>query len=215
MRMVKDKNYQARGEALLDEICMQHLGIPVNKLFGQILEDLKDFGFEDNVYDSHILAKRIHLRTLEDELKVVQESRKLHEEKLASLKSSENELMGAIESIRQDLEECQDSKKELRRKCLNNVFERIVIEYDDNKEAFNSIDMQEVVYSVEIDTPQNNIVRYLHRRLDKLQESLDESNTDVTLRLSKDKNRKQKRVRLDASDIAKLLDMLKQLSLSD
>ena len=205
--MKEDKNskktYGAKGERYLDDVFKDAIGIGVNQAFRYMMNDVKNMEYGD-VYDTHILVNHISLRELTQKLDEVRNKREDLKKELTLLDESEKELEYAISNIQRETKEYEENKKKDRNMKLNDVSNKVLIEFAKNKESFDSMDILRIVDDSEVGENMNIVVGYLKNTL----KSLDIENT---ICLHEKRFDDGYRIKLERDDVNKLVGMLDDL----
>ena len=205
--MKEDKNskktYGAKGERYLDDVFKDAIGIGVNQAFRYMMNDVKNMEYGD-VYDTHILVNHISLRELTQKLDEVRNKREDLKKELTLLDESEKELEYAISNIQRETKEYEENKKKDRNMKLNDVSNKVLIEFAKNKESFDSMDILRIVDDSEVGENMNIVVGYLKNTL----KSLDIENTVC---LHEKRFDDGYRIKLERDDVNKLVGMLDDL----
>ena len=205
--MKEDKNskktYGAKGERYLDDVFKDAIGIGVNQAFRYMMNDVKNMEYGD-VYDTHILVNHISLRELTQKLDEVRNKREDLKKELTLLDESEKELEYAISNIQRETKEYEENKKKDRNMKLNDVSNKVLIEFAKNKESFDSMDILRIVDDSEVGENMNIVVGYLKNTL----KSLDIENT---ICLHEKRFDDGYRIKLERDDVDKLVGMLDDL----
>ena len=199
----KDKTYGARGEKSLEGIFKDAIGVGVNQAIKYMMDDVKNMEY-GNVYDTHILVNNIALRELTYELEKIQNRREELEEELTLLDESEKELKDAVDKIKKETLEHQEHKKNDRNLKLNDICNKILIEYDKNKGSFNSMDIMRIIDESEVEESYNIVVGYI-------QNSLKSLDTENTICLHESMLDDGYRIKVEKKDVDVLLSMLDDL----
>ena len=204
--MKEDKNskktYGAKGERYLDDVFKDAIGIGVNQAFRYMMNDVKNMEYGD-VYDT-ILVNHISLRELTQKLDEVRNKREDLKKELTLLDESEKELEYAISNIQRETKEYEENKKKDRNMKLNDVSNKVLIEFAKNKESFDSMDILRIVDDSEVGENMNIVVGYLKNTL----KSLDIENTVC---LHEKRFDDGYRIKLERDDVNKLVGMLDDL----
>lgn len=205
--MKEDKNskktYGAKGERYLDDVFKDAIGIGVNQAFRYMMNDVKNMEYGD-VYDTHILVNHISLRELTQKLDEVRNKREDLKKELTLLDESEKELEYAISNIQRETKEYEENKKKDRNMKLNDVSNKVLIEFAKNRESFDSMDILRIVDDSEVGENMNIVVGYLKNTL----KSLDIENTVC---LHEKRFDDGYRIKLERDDVNKLVGMLDDL----
>lgn len=205
--MKEDKNskktYGAKGERYLDDVFKDAIGIGVNQAFRYMMNDVKNMEYGD-VYDTHILVNHISLRELTQKLDEVRNKREDLKKELTLLDESEKELEYAISNIQRETKEYEENKKKDRNMKLNDIANKVLIEYDKNRKSFDSMDILRIVDDSEVKENMNIVVGYLKNTL----KSLD---IEKTICLHENRFDDGYRIKLGRYDVDKLIGMLRDL----
>ena len=197
------KTYGAKGEVYLDDVFKEAIGIGVNQALIHMMNDVKNMEYGD-VYDTHILVNRISLRELTKKLDEVKNKKENLKKELTLLDESKKELEYAIINIQREIKEYKENKKKDRNMKLNDISNKMLIEYTKNKESFNSMNLMRIVDDSEVEENINIVVGYLKNTLN----SLDIKNT---ICLHENRFDDGYRVKLERKDVNKLVDILDEL----
>lgn len=197
------KTYGAKGEKYLEDIFKDAIGIGVNEAIRRMMDDVRNTKY-GNIYDTHILVNNIQIKELTHELQKIQNRKKELNEELTLLDSSEKELEDAIERINIDNLEYQESKKKDRNTKLNDICNKVLIEYTQNRDSFDSMDIMRIVHDSEVEENMNIVVGYIQNTL----KSLD---IDDIVNLHENRFDEGYRIKLEKLDVDKLVDMLDDL----
>lgn len=205
--MKEDKNskktYGAKGERYLDDVFKDAIGIGVNQALKYMMNDVKNMEYGD-VYDTHILVNHISLRELTHKLDELRNKREDLKKELTLLDESEKELEDAISNIQRETKEYEENKKKDRNMKLNDVSNKVLIEFAKNRESFDSMDILRIVDDSEVGENMNIVVGYLKNTL----KSLDIKNTVC---LHEKRFDDGYRIKLERDDVNKLVGMLDDL----
>lgn len=199
----KKKTYGAKGEINLNDIFKDAIGMGVNVAIKHMMDDVKNMEYGD-VYDTHILVNNINLQRLTQELEKNQNRREEIKKELTLLDSSDIELKEAIEKIKRETKEYQDSRKYDRNNKLNHVCNKILIEYNKNKGKFDALMIQNIIDESEINENVNVVVGYIQNSLRRL-------NLDETIKLHENKFDDGYRIKMNNNDVEKIIDLLDEL----
>lgn len=198
----KNKVYQARGEPELDDMLQKYVGIGVNEAIRYFLEDIKNLGYGD-VYDTKIIIQKSRIQILTHELNRVETQKELLIEELNSTDESIVNLKNEIKKIEDDLKKHQDNQKESRNKKLNEICNDILVEYEEDKENFNSINIHEIIEKYEIHEDINSVIGYIQNTFKAM---------DIKQSLiHKEKFDKGYIMRINDKEIEKIIEMLDDL----
>lgn len=205
--MKEDKNskktYGAKGERYLDDVFKDAIGIGVNQAFRYMMNDVKNMEYGD-VYDTHILVNHISLRELTQKLDELRNKREYLKKELTLLDESEKELEDAISNIQRETKEYEENKKKDRNMKLNDVSNKVLIEFAKNRESFDSMDILRIVDDSEVEENINIVVGYLKNTL----KTLDKNDTVC---LHENRFDDGYRIKLERDDVNKLVAMLDDL----
>lgn len=201
--MVKNKVYQARGEKELNNTFKRAIGKGVNEAIKCMMDDVRNMDYND-VYDTFILISNINIMELNEELERIQHRKEEIKKELNLLNSNEKKILQAISDTKSKLNEYQDNKKKDRNVRLNNICNKILIEYSKNKESFDSVNILSIVDDSNIEESINIVVGYL-------QNSLNNINIEDTIVLHENEFDKGYKIKLDEDDINKIIHILDEL----
>ncbi|MBE6513381.1 MAG: hypothetical protein E7Z75_09645 [Methanobrevibacter olleyae] len=205
--MKEDKNskktYGVKGERYLDDVFKDAIGVGVNKAFKYMMDDVKNMEY-GTVYDTHILVNHINLRELTQKLDEVRNRRENLKNELTILDESEKELEDAISNIQKENREYEENKKKGRNMKLNDIANKVLIEYDKNRKSFDSMDILRIVDDSEVGENMNIVVGYLRNTLKSL-------NNANTVCLHENRFDDGYRIKLERDDVNKLVGMLDDL----
>ena len=199
----KDKTYGAKGEKSLNNLFLEAIGIGVNVAIKHMMEDVRNMKYGD-VYDTHILVNNINLQKLTFELEKNQKRREEIKEELTLLDASDELLKDAIEDIKNETKEYEESKKTDRNNKLNDICNKILIAYVEDESSFDSITVMSIIDESEVSENINVVVGYVQNTLNSI-------DTDNTIVIHENNSDEGCRIKLKRNDVDKISEILEEL----